>query len=86
MSFGTMDGRLRIDDPVQVESGRGHLGLAQHNVNLPAVVRLVIEQMAARNLRRLDVVLALIVRVLERAIPKTDIEIREERLDPGVLA
>lgn len=50
----------------------------QHNVDLPAVVRLVIEQMAARNLRRLDVVLALIVRVLERVIPKIDIEIREE--------
>ena len=63
---------------MEVESGRGHLGLAQHNVNLPAVVRLVIEQMAKRNLRRLDLVLALIVRILERAIPKIDIVFREE--------
>jgi hypothetical protein len=64
--------RLRIDDAVQVESGRGYLGPAQHNVNLASVVCLVIKEMAARNVRRLDVVFALIVRVLKRAIPKTD--------------
>jgi hypothetical protein len=63
---------------VQVESGRGHLGLAQHNVNLTSVVSLVIEQVAARNVRCLDVVFAFIVRVLKRAIPKTNVEIREE--------
>jgi hypothetical protein len=47
-------------------------------VNLTSVVRLVIKKMAARNVRRLDVVFALIVRVLERATPKSHIEIREE--------
>jgi hypothetical protein len=73
-----LGGQLRIDDAVQVESGRGHLGVAQHNVNLTSVVCLVIKEMAARNVRRLDVVFALIVRVLERATPKSDIEIREE--------
>jgi hypothetical protein len=73
-----LGGQLRIDDAVQVESGRGHLGVAQHNVNLTSVVCLVIKKMAARNVRRLDVVFALIVRVLERAPPKSDIEIREE--------
>jgi hypothetical protein len=73
-----LGGELRIDDAVQVESGSGHLGLAQHNMNLTSVVCLVIEKMAARNVRSLDVVFALIVRVLERATPKSDIEIREE--------
>ena len=63
---------------MQVESGRGHLSLAQHNMNLTSVVCLVIKKMAARNVRSLDVVFALIVRVLERATPKSDIEIREE--------
>jgi len=63
---------------VQVESGRGKLSLAQHNMNLTSVVRLVVKKMAARNVRSLDVVYALIVRVLERATPKSDIEIREE--------
>ena len=62
------------------------MSLAQHNVNLTSVVCLVIKKMAARNVRRLDVVFALIVCVRERATPKSDIEIREERLDPGVLA
>jgi len=48
------------------------------NVNLTSVVCLVIKKMAARNVRRLDVVFALIVRVLERATPKSEVEIREE--------
>ena len=73
-----VDGQLRINDAVQVESGRSHLSLAQHNMNLTSVVCLVIEKMAASNVRCLDVVYALIVRVLERATPKSDIEIREE--------
>jgi hypothetical protein len=47
-------------------------------MNLTSVVCLVIKKMAARNVRRLDVVFALIVRVLERATPKSDIGIREE--------
>ena len=63
---------------MQIESGRSHLGVAQHNVNLTSVVCLVIKKMAARNVRRLDVVFALIVRVLERATSKSDIGIREE--------
>ena len=84
--MGSLGGQLRINDAVQVESGRGHLSLAQHNMNLTSVVCLVIKKMAARNVRSLDLVFALIVRVLERATPKSDIEIREERLDPGVLA
>jgi hypothetical protein len=52
--------------------------MAQHNVYLTSVVRLMIKKMAARNVRRLDVVFAPIVRVRERATPKSDIEIREE--------
>jgi hypothetical protein len=54
-----------IDDAVQVEGGRRHLSLAQHNMNLTSVVRLVVKKMAARNVRGLDVVFALIVRVFE---------------------
>jgi hypothetical protein len=76
--LGTVGGQLRINDAVQVKSGRGHLSLAQHNVNLTSVVCVVIKKMAASNMRSLDVVFALIVRVLERATPKSDIEIREE--------
>jgi hypothetical protein len=47
-------------------------------VSLTSVVSLVIKEMAARNVRCLDVVFALTVRVRERATPKIDIEIREE--------
>jgi hypothetical protein len=75
---GTLDFQPRIDNAVQVETGRGHLGLTQHNVNLTSVMRLVIKKMAARNVGRLDVVFALIVRVLERATPKSEVKIREE--------
>jgi hypothetical protein len=63
---------------VQVERGRRCLGLAQHYVNLTPVVRLVIKKMATCNVGRLDIVFALIVRVLERSVPKSDIEIREK--------
>ena len=47
---------------------------------------LVIEQMTARNVRRLHVVFALIIRVRERPAPKGGIEPREERLNPRVFA
>ena len=66
-------------------AGAATLGVAQHNVNLTSVVRLMIKKVAARNVRRLDVVFALIVRVLERPLPKSAIETAEECLDPGVL-
>ena len=56
--IGTFGSQLRIDDAVQIESGRDHLGVAQHDVNLTSVVCLVIKKMAARNVRRLDVVFA----------------------------
>ena len=70
---------------MQVEGWRRHLGLTQHHVNLPSMVRLVIEQMTACHVRSFHVVFALIIRVRERLIPKSGIEPRKERLDPRVL-
>jgi hypothetical protein len=49
-------------------------------VNLAPVVCLAIKKMAARKVRSLDVVFAVIVRVWERAIPRSNLEIREECL------
>ena len=68
---------------MQVEGWRRHLGLTQHHVNLPSMVRLVIEQMTACHVRCLNVVFALTIRVSERPAPKSGIEPREEQLDPG---
>jgi len=48
------------------------------------MVRLVIEQMSACHVRRLNVVFALVVRVSERPVPKSVIEPCEERLHPNV--
>jgi hypothetical protein len=76
---------LRIYDAMQVEGWRRHLGLTQHYVNLPSMVRLVIEQMTACHVRSFHVVFAFIIRVRERLIPKSGIEPRKERLDPRVL-
>lgn len=75
---------LRIDDPVQVECWRPNRGLTQHNVHLPAMVRLVVEQMTAGHVRRLHVVFALIIRVSERPAPKSGIEPCEQRFNPRV--
>jgi hypothetical protein len=76
--------QLRIDDAVQVERWRRHRSLTQHHVDLPSMVRLVIEQMTACHVRCLNVVFALTIRVSERPAPKSGIEPREEQLDPGV--
>jgi hypothetical protein len=48
-------------------------------MHLPSMVRLVIEQVTARHVRRLQVVFALIIRISERPVPKRCIESREER-------
>jgi hypothetical protein len=55
---------------MQVEGRRRHLGLTQHHVNLPSMVRLVIEQMTACHVHPVSVVFALIIRVRERPDPK----------------
>jgi len=75
---------LRIDNAVQVKRWRRHRGLTRHRVDLPAVVRLVIEQMTACHVRRLHVVFALSIRVSERPAPKIGIKPGEERFDARV--
>jgi hypothetical protein len=60
-------------------------GLTQHHVDLPSMVCLVIEQMTACDVCRLDVVFALVIRVSERPAPKRGIKSSEERLNPRVL-
>jgi hypothetical protein len=75
---------LRIDDAVQVERWRRNRGLTQHHVDLPSMVRLMIEQMTACHVGCLHVVLTLVIRVRERLAPKSRIDPREERLDPDV--
>ena len=64
--------------------GGRHRGLTQHHMDLPSMVRLVIEEMTACDVRRLHVVFALIVRVSERPSPKSGIEPRDERFNPRV--
>jgi hypothetical protein len=75
---------LRIQDAVQIERRRRHRGLAQHDVYLPAMVRLVIEKMTASHVRRIHAVATLVVRISERTAPKSGIEPREEQLDSRV--
>jgi hypothetical protein len=85
--YGEPDPRsLRIDDAVQVERWRGYWRLTKHQMDLPSMVRLVIEQMTACHVRRLHVIFALIIRVSERPAPKRGIEPREERLDPRIFS
>jgi len=50
------------------------------------MVRLVIEQVTACDVRRLHAVFALIVRVSEPTRPKSGVEPREERFNPRVFA
>jgi hypothetical protein len=53
-------------------------------MDLPSMVRLVVEEVAACDVRRLYVVFALIVHVSEGLRPKSGIDPREERLNPRV--
>jgi hypothetical protein len=76
---------LRIEDAVQIKGRRCHCRLTQHHVDLPPMVRLVVEQVTAGDVRRFDIVFTLIVGVCERPAPKRRIEAREERLDAGIL-
>ena len=69
---------------MQVKRWRGHRGLTQQHVDLPSMVRLVVEQMTACDVRRLYVVFALIVRVSERLGPKSVVDPREKHLNPRI--
>jgi hypothetical protein len=56
---------LGIDDSVQIERRRRDRGLAQHHVNLSAMVRLVIEEVAHGDGSLLGVLDATAVRVAQ---------------------
>ena len=77
---------LRIEYAMQVEGRRRRRGLTQHHMDLRSMVRLMVEQMAACNMRGFHVVFALVVRIGKRTDPERGIEIAEERFDPQVLA
>ena len=76
---------LRIEYAVQIQGWRRRRGLTQHHVDLPSMVRLVIEQVAACHMCRFHVVFALVVRVRKGPVPKGGIQPRKERVDPRVL-
>src|SRR6478672_4612094 len=78
--------RLRIEYAMQIEGRRGRRGLTQHHMDLRSMVRLMVEQMAACDMRGFHVVFPLVVRIGKRTAPKRGIETAEERLDPEVLA
>ena len=59
--------RQRPQHPVQVQGGRGHLGLAEQAVHLPPVVGLVVEQVDQEHLRRVVAGFALVVDVADRS-------------------
>ena len=60
-------------------------GLTQHDVHLSAMVCLVIEKMADRDGRLLDVLFALVVDAGERLIKETIIGVGKESLNTGIL-
>ena len=63
---------------MQVERRRRDRRLAQHHVNLSAMVRLMIEEVAERHWRSLHVTLALIIDVGERLSGEVVSQISEE--------
>ena len=71
---------------MQVESRSRRRGLTQHDMDLRSMVRLMVEQMAACDMRSFHVVFALVVRIGKRTAAERGIETAEERLDPQVLA
>ena len=62
---------LRIDDAVEVERGRRHRGLAQHYVDLPAVMSLVVKEVADGHGRRVPAFLFSTVDVNQFPFKKT---------------
>ena len=58
--------------------------MTQQHMDLPSMVRLVIEKVTACDVRRLHVVFALIVRVSEGLRPKSGIDPCEEGLNPRI--
>ena len=77
-------GGLRIHDAVEVEGGRADGSLAKHDVDLAAVVGLVVEEMADDDGGRVRAWLALEVGVVERPVEEGGVSLREELLDAGV--
>ena len=51
---------------MQVQDRRRHLGLNEHVVNLPPVVRLVVEEMRDQQADRVDVGFTLVVHIADR--------------------
>jgi hypothetical protein len=77
---------LGIQNAVHVQRGRLNLSLTQHDVHLPAMVRLVIEHVQNSIEHRIGVVHALAVCVGECSVKKTVVGGGEEILDGSVLA
>jgi hypothetical protein len=77
---------LRIQNAVHIERRRLNFGLTQHDVYLPAMVRLVIEQVQNSDEYGIGVMHALAVCVREGSVKKTVVGGGEEILDGSVLA
>src|SRR5262249_30271930 len=70
LSVIVIDTLSRIDDPMQIKLRRRDIRLTQHHMHLSAVMRLMIEQVRACHVCRLDHLAYLIIDVVERARPE----------------
>lgn len=76
---------LGIDKTMQVKRRWDHRSLTQHDVNLGAMMRLMVEQVTDGHRCLLDTIFALAVRVHERPFQEIDIQLPEERFDKSIL-
>lgn len=69
---------------MKIQRWRPDRRLAQHHMNLPAMVRLMVKQVRACHVRSFNVVSALIVRIRERPAPKVRLQVSKKCLNPRV--
>jgi hypothetical protein len=75
---------LGIDDAVQIEGWRLHRSLAEHHMDLSAMVCLMIEKMADCDRCILGVLFALVVGIAKRFAKEVTIHALKGRFDPGI--
>ena len=71
---------------MQIQSPRRYFGLAQHYVDLPAMMRLVVEEMTDRDRGFLDVIPTLAVHIRKLPIQKRVVNTFKEGLNTSILS
>ncbi|HXA57402.1 MAG TPA: hypothetical protein VNU84_08175 [Candidatus Acidoferrum sp.] len=69
---------------MQIERRSGHAGLAQHNVDLSAMVRLMIKEVTSRDRCLFNIFLALVVDVPKRPLKEIDRQVLKELLNTRI--